>query len=269
MRERTNIINSIENINSININRENFSILKWIDEDSFDKLLKSFWNEKDENKVLISWFLNSTNIILAKLWDIKIGINHINNYVQNKPDISKDLERKIAKLYLKKLYELWATNIQFMAQIKNAFDIENKVDIENKNIDFKTIQIDIQKFWKEWNDKITSVAVSNEEIFDLLGNDIKKYANFQSQNVSSQQIILDLLNFEVKWVISHVKSWWKKAEEDMEDLVLPMNDISGIFDEISDPKIFQLEQEKENIQEQLFLRPWKDRTELERYAIYF
>jgi len=244
----------MEKINdSVIRNRENLSILKGIDESNFNKLVKWFSSEKEANKIILSWFLNSTNINLAKLWDIKIDINHIKNYIRNKPDISKNLECKIAKLYLEKIYKLWTTNIPFMMGIKEAFDIENKADIENKKLDFKTIQVNIQKLSDRWEDKINSVSISNDEIFDLLGNDINKYTNFQSQSISSQTIILDLLNFEVKWIIDYVKSWWEKADKDMENVVLPISNISDIFDEIQDPEIQKLTIQKWKIEEFLFV----------------
>jgi len=249
MRERTSVTNSIENINSVNRYRENLSILKWIDESNFDKLVKSFWSEKEENKILLSWFLNSTNVSLAKLWDMTIDINNIKNYIRNKPDISKDLEIKIAKLFVKKLYESWCTNIPFVSDIKQTFDIKDKADIENKTIDFQTIQVNIQNLEHNWNEKIDSVTISNDEIFDLIKHDINKYANFESQNISAQPMILDILQFEMKGIINYIKQWWEKAEQQMWDIVLPVTNTSEIFDEVADSEIQQLRLQKSGIDE--------------------
>ena len=248
MAKQKKVSKSIEKIDvSIDRNRENLTILKWIDSGSFDKLIKWFSGEKEQNKVVLSWFLNSTNVTLWKLWNIKIDINHIKNYIRNKPDISKDLEKKIAKLFLKKLYESGATNLPFIVQLKDAFGVENKADIESKSIDFKTIQVNISKLSPKRDENINSVTVSNDEIFDLFWNNINKITNFQSQTLEFQQIILDLLQFEVKDVINDVQLWWKSAEVDMENLVLPANSISEIFDEVKDPEILQLNLEKSGI----------------------
>ena len=247
MAKQKKVSKSIEKIDvSIDRNRENLTILKWIDSGSFDKLIKWFSGEKEQNKVVLSWFLNSTNVTLWKLWNIKIDVNHIKNYIRNKPDISKDLEKKIAKLFLKKLYESGATN-SFIVQLKDAFGVENKADIESKSIDFKTIQVNISKLSPKRDENINSVTVSNDEIFDLFWNNINKITNFQSQTLEFQQIILDLLQFEVKDVINDVQLWWKSAEVDMENLVLPANSISEIFDEVKDPEILQLNLEKSGI----------------------
>lgn len=266
MAKRIKLPNFIEKNNNLTeTNRENLTILEWINKDSFDKLAKWFSSEKEENKIVLSWFLNSTNVTLSQLWNIKIDINHIKNYIQNKPDIPKDLEKKIAKLFLKKLYESWATNIPFMTQIKNAFEIENEADIENKNIDFKKIQIDIQKFWDEWNDKINSVTVSNDEIFDLLGGNINRYANFQSQKPSSQWIILDILQFEMKSMFKKNQLRWESMEKDMEGLVSPINNISDIFNEAIDSEISQLDLQKACIQDILVLDEEEIATKEEDY----
>ncbi len=269
MTKQTRNPNLIETSNySINT-RETISILKWIDSGSFDKLVKSFWSEKEENKIILSWFLNSTNVKLSQLWNIKIDINNIKNYIRNKPDISKDLEKKIAKLFLEKLYETWSTNIPFMSEIKDAFDIKSKADIENKNIDFKTIQVNINKLSDNWNENIDSVAISNDEIFDLMGNDINKIADFQSQNVSSQQEILDLLNFEVKWVINYVKSRWEDVEYDMNSTMKPNLNISRMFEDINDTDIANLLAKKwkmEDLQELALSRDiFKDKVSLKKY----
>ena len=132
MRERTSVTNSIENINSINRYDENLSILNSIDEGSFSKLVKLFWNEKDQNKVLLSWYLNSTDKSLGelRLWEMKIDISHIKNYIWNKPDIPKDLEKKIAKLYLKNLYDTCTSDNSLILQLNSAFDISIHIDEE-------------------------------------------------------------------------------------------------------------------------------------------
>ena len=249
MTKQKKVSKSIEKIDtSIDRNRENLTILKWIDDGNFDKLVKWFSSEKEQNKVVLSWFLNSTNVTLWQLWTIKIDINHIKNYIRNKPDISKDLEKKIAKLFLKKLYELWATNTTFITQIKDAFGIENGIDIENKSIDFKTIQVNISKLSPDWNETINSVTVSNDEIFDLLWNEINKIANFESQSLSSRDIILDILQFEVKGIIDYVKWWWKDAEKDMIKSILPTSMISEIFNKVKDPEIEELTVQKLKLQ---------------------
>ena len=257
MRENIGVKNSIENINSVNRYRENLSILKWIDGSNFDKLVKSFWSEKEQNKILLSWFLNSTNVTLAQLWEMKIDIDHIKNYIQNKPDIPKDLEIKIAKLYLEKLYQSWCTNLPFIMDIKWAFNIENKADIENKNIDFKTIQVNIQNLTNDWSENINSVTISNDEIFDLIKHDVNKYTTFESQNVSSQPIILDILQFEVKWVIDYIKTWWQNVETSMKDTILPTSNISEMFDEVHDQTVQNLTIQKWKLEEFLFM--WEDR----------
>ena len=190
MTNQRKLSKSIESVNElVGRNRENFSILKWIDENSFSKLIKWFGSEKEKNQIVLSWFLNGAS--LTQLENLKIDINHIQNYIPNKPDISKYLEIKIAKLFLKKLYESWATNLPFIVKLKEIFNIENKADIEKKKIDFQTIQANIQKLSDNWSDNINSVFISNSEIFDLLGNSIQKDQNFNSQDVSSRQIILD------------------------------------------------------------------------------
>ncbi len=323
MTKKTKTPNSIEKINDSVRNRETFAILKGIgDNISFGELVKWFSSKKEQNKIILSWFLNSTNIDLAKLWDIKIDINHIKNYIRNKPDIPKDLEIKIAKLYLKKLYDVCETDYSLITKLNSAFDInvddtdydlvynylkdpstiflspeeiayldkdedgiitENDLQIiekinlgktreiiENKNnIDFKTIRVDINKLWDKFVDKINSITVSNDEIFDLLGNDINKYTNFQSQSISSQPIILDLLNFEVKWVIDYVKSWWKNAEKDMEDMLLPTNTIWTIFDKVQDLDIANLLAKRwklEDLQDLVMTKDiFKDKISLKKY----
>lgn len=245
MTKQKKIPKSIEKIEtSIDRNRENLAILKWIDDGGFNKLVKWFSSEKEQNKVILSWFLNSTNVTLWQLWNIKIDINHIKNYIRNKPDISKDLEKNIAKLFLKKLYESWATNTPFMAQIKDSFGIENEADIENKNIDFKTIQVNVSKLSPDLDEKINSVTVSNDEIFDLLWNNVNKITNFESQSLSARDIILDILQFEVKWVIEYVKLWWKNAERDMVKDILPTSMIPEIFNKVKDPEIEELTVQK-------------------------
>ena len=255
MTNHTNTVNLRENINSIDTNRENLLILKWLDHNNFEKLIESFWSEKEKNKALLSWFLNSTNLSLSKLWGIKINIDHIKNFVHNKPDISKDLEKKIAKLYLQKLYESWATNIPFLTQIKDAFDITNKADIQSKNVDFKTIQVNIRKIGENFDDKINNTTVSNDEIFDLLQNDINKYQNFQSQNISSQPMILDLLQFEVKTMMDYIKSRWKNVEKDMNKTIFPTSTITKLFDSVKDIDIERLMIQKWQLE-------WKDPKEI-------
>ena len=258
-----NPINSREVLRST-LDKENSLVRKGINKEQFYKFVNSFWSEKEDKKRILSWFLSSSNKNLEHLWNIKIDINHIKNYIWNKPDISKSLEKKIAKLYLQKLYESWATNIPFVTSIKSAFDIENKADIENKNIDFETIQSNINKLSPDWDENINSVIISNNEIFDLLDVKLDKNSNFESQDLESKDKILDLLQFEVKWVIDYVKSHWKKMEKDMENIALPINDFSNLFDEIKDPEISDLQQEKEEIEEQLFSNENADNAELER-----
>ena len=265
MVEREKVLKSIENINSTNRYRENLSILKWIIvEDNFDKLLKSYWDEKKENIALLSWFLSKTNVDLMQLWNIKIDIKDIEKYIWNKPDLSKDLEVKIARLFLKKLYDTWSSDESFMDQIKSAFDIENEADIENLNIDFKGIRVNTQKISDNRNYKINSVDISNEEIFDLLGDEIDKSKDFNSQNLNVQWIVLDILQFEVKWIIEYAKSWWERAESDMEKFLLPSNYKSGIFDKVKDSVISQLEYEKSKLQDQLSSSYGKEKQELEK-----
>ena len=269
MTKQTRNPNLIEKSNYSIHTRETISILKWIDSSSFDKLVKWFWNEKEQNKIILSWFLNNTNVKLSQLWKIKIDINNIKNYIRNKPDISKDLEKKIAKLFVQKLYESWATNIPFLSEIKNAFDIESKADIENKTIDFKTIQVNINKLSDSWNENINSVTISNDEIFDLMGNEINKITDFQSQNISSQDLILDILQFEVKWVIDYIKSRWQEVELDMTNTLNPTLNISKIFEEVKDIDIANLLAKKwkmEDLQELALSKDvFKDKVSLKKY----
>jgi len=257
-------INSREILEST-LDKENSLVRKGINKEQFYEFVNSFWSEKEDKKSVLSWFLSSSKKNIEHIWKIKIDINHIKNYIWNKPDISKILEKKIAKLYLKKLYESWATNIPFVTSIKNAFDIENKADIENQNINFDIIQANIQKLSPEWDDKINSVTISNNEIFDLLDAKIDKNSNFESQDLESKDAILDLLQFEVKWIIDYIKSHGKKMEKDMEDFILPMNNISGIFDESKDSEILQLNLKKARIEDILILSEKKFSTKEKAY----
>ena len=234
-------LNSRENFDTNrDIARENFLIWKWLDEKNFNKFLDSFWDEKEENKVTLSKFLISNNIKLSQLWNIKISINNINNFIANNPDLSKDIEKKIAKLFLKNLYENWNKIGWFKEEFESRFgSIEN---FDTNDFDFKTIQIGARWFSDKFASIVNWVTLSNEEIFESLW--INQIWTFTKQNLSAQSVIQDLLQFEVKDLIQYTKKRWKQAESDMKKTILPTSTISEIFDKVKDTEIEKLMIEK-------------------------
>lgn len=221
---------------SINIIRNNFSVWKGLDKQDFNKFLESFWDETENNKVILSKFLNSKNIKLSQLWDIKINIDNINNFIQNKPNFSKHIEEQITKLFLKNFYEQWKATAWFKDEFENRFCQIQEID--GKNFDFKAIQVWIIWFSDSFSDTINETTVSNNEIFKALN--LNQILEFSSQNVSAQEIILNILEFEVRDLIQYVKNRGEEVTKDMEKTIVPTSMISEIFDKVEDPEIEKL-----------------------------
>lgn len=318
-----NSINSpIEQTNALNesIEQQNFYIFDQIDNQKFKEFVNAFWTKKEENKVLISEFLDSTKINIAKIWDIKVSINHIKNFVQNEtnPEISKDLQNIIAKIYLKKLYNSCIEDDAIISKLNNAFNIDSEkcekklekqilrkkydkikedsykaeiflkihditledleyneddkkenilkeinaiIDNDSRNIDFKAIQIAVNKLWNTLNDKLNSITVTNNEIFDSI-SEINKICNFESQTPSSQGTILDLLQFETKRTIDAVKSRWKIVLDDAKSVISPKNTISELFDKVQDGDIKKLALKRAKLEDILSLwESWLKKAE--------
>ena len=248
MTDKKKSLNSRETVNiNKDIARENFLIWKWLDEKDFYKFLDSFWDEREKNKATLSKFLVNNNIKLSQLWGIKINIDNINNFVINKPDISEDLEKKIAKLYLKNLYENWKKINWFKEEFESRFcPIENF----DKNVfDFKAIQIGVRWFSDKLANIVNETTLSNKEIFESLW--LNQIWTFDKQDLSVQSSVQDLLQFEVKDLIQYTKNRWKEAENDMKKTILPTSMISEIFDKVKDLEIEKLMIEKLKLE-------WKD-----------
>jgi len=290
----------IEQVNTVHesIEKHNLDIFNQIDETKFIELVNSFWSDKEKNESKISEFLISTKINIAQVWQLKVNIDHIKNFAQNEtnPEISKELQNKIAKLYLKKLYDSCVWDDSLISELNNAFNIdsekwENKlekqqlkkkikavendpykveaylkhynitlkdledneddknenilkeikaiIDDDKRNIDFKTIQTDINKLGNKRNEKLKSITVTNDDIFSSI-TEINRICNFELQTPSSQAVILDLLQFETKKTIEYAKSRWKTALKDAKDIISPTSTISEIFDKVSDQDIKKL-----------------------------
>jgi hypothetical protein len=163
--------------------------------------LKKLYDSCVENDTLISKLNNAFNIDSEK-WEKKIEKQKLRNEFNA-------LDPSQVTFFLKH-HGTTLKDLEDNEDDKNENilkEIKEIIDNDKRDIDFKTIKIDVNKLGDIRNEKLNSVTVSNDEIFDLLGNNINKITDFQSQTLESQQIILDLLQFEVKDIINDVQLW--------------------------------------------------------------
>lgn len=220
--------------------RENFLIWKWLDEKDFSNFLDSFWDKREDNKVILSKFLINNNIKLSQLWSIKINIDNIKNFVINKPDFSRDIQKKIAKLFLNNLYENWNKIEWFVEEFESRFCLIENFD--KNDFDFKAIQIGVRWFSDKFDNVINGTTLSNEEIFKSLW--LNMLWTFNNQDLSVQSLIQDILQFEVKDLVQYAKTRWEEVEKDMKETILPSSIISEFFDKVKDTEIEKLTIEK-------------------------
>ena len=137
-----------------------------------------------------------------------------------------------------------------------------KVTLDKLYIDFQTVNsadLEILKErrrpWEEdlykslW-EKINSTTISNLEIFHSLKMNVKHNSDFSLQDPSLKDDVLKLLQFETMDINEYVKLWWEKLWKDMMDAVLPLNNVSDIFNDLdNNPKISELKLKKVSLEE--------------------
>ena len=250
---------------------------KSIDPYLFNRLMESFWDKEKYNRI-ITEYLNSTEKKLWELWDIKIDLSDIYNHI-NDNNLDIELEELIAKIFVQKLYDAWATNIPFRKKFEECFEVEaedipdltdvseddipedlkitgsekrnykpktQKDKIKKRKFDFMGIKSSITKFWWNFSEIIDGITVSNSEIFQLLWNKVNKLQKLDWQDVSNRPMILNLLEFELKDTINFVRSKFDKFEWDTIGFFKSTR-ISGLFDNINDPRIKWLKRQKDII----------------------
>ena len=253
VKNSTNTVNTVliwnKNIDTHII--EGKKIWNNVDKKNFKKFVESFDENMENNKVILSKFLNSKNIKISELWDMKIDINNIKNFVRNKPDFPKYVEEQIAKLFIKNLYERWKNTTWFKDEFENEFwSID---DIDGKNYNFKTIQVYINGFSEKFAKIIESTTVSNDKIFNALG--LNTLQTLDKQTPQNQAIILDILQFEAKDLMWDIWTHWEEIEKDTERLLHPTLSISEIFDKVHDPEIEKLTVEKWELEDNVWNNP--------------
>lgn len=130
---------------------------------------------------------------------------------------------------------------------------EIRTIIGKKDIDFEKLKIYIDKLWAEFDEKLNSTTISNLEIFHSLNMKIKHNSDFSLQDPSLKDDVLNLLQFETTDINEYVKLWWEKLWKDMMDAVLPLNNVSDIFNAVDDSKISGLKLMKSYLEEILLL----------------
>lgn len=230
----------IRNENDV-INTKNLKILNQnTDNDIFENFLQSIWNNKNENEILFSEFLGQQKLSPTKLWDIKIDINNMDLDL----NLSQWLQHTISKIIIKKLYETWKNDPDFLDKFETQFwDISN---IDDKHTDLKSL-VNIIKYYDE---KYTqNLNISNQDIFSAIPN-LWLLQDFNEQNPTNKQLISELLNRELQKTINEFKDKQKQLHTWIQNLLVPnINFVKNILknDATNKDVIQKLETEKEKL----------------------
>lgn len=249
MKKTTTSINTQKKLNeNVNLgwnNIENLSVLeKQANNSAFDIFIQSISNDKERNEILFSEFLSEQNLSPYNLWDITITPNTIDT----DKNLWQELQYLISNIFIRKLYELWKNDPDFLDTFNTNFGgIEN---IDSKKIDLKSMI----SLLSNYDEKYTkSISVLNKEIFEQIDN-LSILWNFKEQTPTNKKTISELINWELSDTINNFKS--KKCElyNGLDNLLIPnWNFIKSIVSNYNFDRsqIKKLEQEKEEFISQL------------------
>lgn len=249
MKKKITSINTQKKLNettpSIWHNIENLSILeRQTNNEAFDIFAQSIWNDKEKNEILFSEFLNEQNLTPYNLWDIKININNIDTDKK----LWQWLQYLITNIFIKKLYELWKNNPEFLDTFNTNFgDIEN---IKDKKVDLKSLKTLLSNY----DEKYTKyISISNKEIFEQMEN-LSILWNFKEQTPTNQKTISELICRELSETINKFNTKKRELYSWAENLLTPnKNFLKNLFTDskLDKSAIEKLEQEREHFISQL------------------
>lgn len=217
MSKKKTTINSpkkVENIHEHNdiISTKNLKFLNGnTDDNLFQNFLQSIWTNKSENEILFSEFLGQQKLCPAALWDIKIDINNMDLDLK----LSKWLQYMISQIIIKKLYETWKNDPEFLDKFESEFwDISN---IDDKHTDLKSL-VNILKYY---DDKYTqNLTISNQDIFSTIPN-LWILQDFNEQSPTNKQLISELLNWELQKTINQFNDKKNQLYAGVQNLMTP------------------------------------------------
>ena len=253
MADKKNMWRVIDINTWLEINQKNIFLLKkWLSNNSFEKLIESFGEEKSESMDIISVILSESKIKISDLEKINININNILDY-DERDFLNPEILNVVSKLFLEKMRNKWKNNLNFIEIFDSNFGEIN--NIKNRDFFFKDLNTRIDEFWQKFPNIVNQININNEEIFKELKNNwynINKISAFDKQNISDQKIVCEILYWQNKNTIKKSKEYKAKINNDMNDLNNLME--NNIFDK-KNSEILKLEEEKD----ELYQIGWKEK----------
>ena len=221
-----NTLDNYQNISEQNTRLENFDKLKSeFKSSTFENFMNNIENSTEDHEIIFSEFLNWENITPKDLSDIKLDLWIIS---KNNEKIDNDIQCKISKIFLQKLYEKNQNYQDFLDKFLTDFWPINKITNTCK-INLSTLVNKLSSYDKKY---IWNLSIRNQEIFNKCTN-IHPLQKFSEQTPSNQLFICQLLNLELSDILDNFQWMRVNLYKDMQSIMTPNRNLAKNL-EISD-----------------------------------